>query len=49
MYARDYNETKTLGGVKSTTRTAAQSEAVKYWTQANLPLAWEVAARQLSR
>ena len=48
MYARDYNETKTLGGVKSTTRTAAQSEAVKYWTQANLPLAWEVAARQLS-
>ena len=32
LYARDYNETKTLGGAKSTTRTAAQTEAVKYWT-----------------
>ena len=48
LYARDYNETKALGGAKSTTRTAAQNEAVKYWTQANLPFAWEVAARQLS-
>ena len=48
LYARDYNETKTLGGAKSTARTAAQSDAVKYWTQSNLPLAWEVAARQMS-
>ncbi len=48
LYARDYNETKTVGGAKSTTRTTAQTEAVKYWTQDNLPLSWEVAARQMS-
>ena len=48
LYARDYNETKTVGGAKSTTRTAAQTEAVKYWTQANLGPAWQTAARQLS-
>ena len=48
LYARDYNETKSLGGVKSTTRTAAQTEAVKFWTQANLGPAWQAAARQLS-
>ena len=48
LYARDYNETKTLGGVKSTARTPAQTEAVKYWTQTNLGPAWQAAARQLS-
>ena len=48
LYARDYNETKSLGGVRSTTRTAAQTEAVKFWTQANLGPAWQTAARQLS-
>ena len=48
LYARDYNETKTLGGVKSTARTAAQTEAVRYWTQTNLGPAWQAAARQLS-
>ena len=48
LYARDYNETKTLGGAKSTTRTAAQNEAVKFWTQANLGPSWQAAARQLS-
>ena len=37
LYARDYNETKTLGGARSTARTAAQTDAVKFWTQANLP------------
>jgi hypothetical protein len=48
LYARDYNETKSLGGTRSTTRTAAQIEAVKFWTQANLGPAWQEAARQLS-
>jgi hypothetical protein len=36
LYARDYNETKNMGGTKSATRTAAQTEAVKFWTQANI-------------
>jgi hypothetical protein len=48
LYARDYNETKNLGGAKSTVRTPAQTEAVKFWTQANLGPAWQAAARQLS-
>ena len=48
LYARDYNETKTVGGAKSTTRTPEQTEAVKFWTQANLGPAWQQAARQLS-
>jgi hypothetical protein len=48
LYARDYNETKSVGGAKSTARTAEQTEAVKFWTQANLPQAWQAAARQLA-
>jgi hypothetical protein len=48
LYARDYNETRTLGGAKSTARTPAQTDAVKFWTQANLGPAWQAAARQLS-
>ena len=48
LYARDYNETKSVGGTKSTTRTPEQTEAVKFWTQANLPQAWQAAARQLA-
>ncbi|HEX2012864.1 MAG TPA: vanadium-dependent haloperoxidase, partial [Roseateles sp.] len=48
QYARDYNETKNLGGARSTQRTAAQSEAVKFWSQPNLLLAWYQAARQLT-
>jgi hypothetical protein len=47
LYARDYNETKTLGGVKSTARTAEQTAAVKFWSQDNLPSAWQQTARQL--
>ena len=34
LYARDYNETKEMGGVKSAKRTDAQSDAVRFWTQA---------------
>jgi hypothetical protein len=48
LYARDYNETKNLGGAKSTARTPEQAEAVKFWTQLNIAPAWEAAARQLS-
>src|SRR4029077_5378969 len=33
---------------RSTSRTATQTEAVKFWTQANLGPAWQEAARQLS-
>jgi len=48
LYARDYNETKNVGGSKSTTRTAEQTDAVKFWTQANLGPGWQAAARQLA-
>ena len=46
-YARDYNETKELGGTKSARRTPQQTEAVKFWSQANLGSAWFEAARQV--
>ena len=47
-YARDYNETKELGGAKSTRRTTQQTDAVKFWSQANLAAsAWFEAGRQL--
>ncbi|OLC13530.1 MAG: hypothetical protein AUH29_12740 [Candidatus Rokubacteria bacterium 13_1_40CM_69_27] len=48
LYARDYNETKNLGGAKSTARTPAQTEAVKFWGTANFGPAWQAVARQLS-
>jgi len=48
LYARDYNETKEFGGVKSIKRSDAQSDAVRFWTQANLGPAWYQAATQLS-
>lgn len=48
LYARDYNETKDFGGVKSTKRTDAQSDAVRFWTQINLGPAWFQAAAQVS-
>src|SRR5262245_53869999 len=48
LYARDYNETKEFGSVKSTKRTAEQTEAVRFWTQTNLGPAWFQAAEQLS-
>ena len=37
-----------MGGVKSTKRTDAQSDTVRFWTQANLGPAWFQAARQAS-
>jgi hypothetical protein len=48
LYARDYNETKSVGGARNTARTAEQSEIVKFWTQANISPAWQEAARQIS-
>ena len=48
LYARDYNETKNLGGARSTARTPEQAQAVKFWTQINITPAWFEAARQLS-
>jgi hypothetical protein len=46
-WARDYNEVKNLGGIKSTARTAAQSEAVKFWGNVNFGGAWQGVAREL--
>jgi hypothetical protein len=46
-YARDYNETKSLGAAKSTTRTADQTEAVRFWNPSSIP-GWNEATRQLS-
>src|SRR3989441_5055475 len=48
LYARDYNETKEFGGVKSIKRTDSQSDAVRFWTQTSLAPAWYQAATQLS-
>ena len=47
-YARDYNETREMGAAKSARRTAEQTEAVKFWTQANFGPVWQDAARILS-
>jgi hypothetical protein len=48
VYARDYNEVKEIGGVKSTKRTPQQTEAVRFWSQLNFTPSWNQAARQLS-
>jgi hypothetical protein len=48
LYARDYNETKSVGGAKSTARTQEQTDAVKFWTQANLGPSWQKAAREMA-
>src|SRR6267142_9069 len=48
VYARDYNETKELGGTKSSKRTQQQTDAVRFWTQTNFGASWNDAARQLS-
>ena len=48
QYARDYNETRNLGGVRSTARTNEQSDAVKFWSQPNIMEAWHQVSRQLA-
>jgi hypothetical protein len=48
LYARDYNETKDFGAAKSIVRTEAQTQAVRFWTPANVLHSWFQVARQLS-
>ena len=48
QYARDYNETKALGAMRSTVRTNEQSDAVKFWSQPNIMEAWHQVSRQLA-
>jgi hypothetical protein len=48
LYARDYNETKDSGAAKSTVRTEAQTQAVRFWTPSNTMDSWFQVARQLS-
>lgn len=52
VYARDYNETREIGAIKSTRRTQAQTDAVRFWTTQspgqNFTPAWHHAARSLS-
>src|SRR5438309_9907592 len=48
LYARDYNETKELGALKSVKRTDAQSDAVRFWSQGNFFVSWYQAAAQVS-
>jgi hypothetical protein len=47
LYARDYNETKNLGGAKSAARTVDQAEAVRFWNPTSAP-GWNQVARHLS-
>jgi hypothetical protein len=46
-WARDYNEVKDLGGKKSTTRTAEQTEAARFWIITG-PQSWGSIVRQLA-
>jgi hypothetical protein len=48
LYARDYNETKSLGGAKSTARTSEQTALVRFSPTPRLALGWQAAARQLA-
>jgi hypothetical protein len=47
-WARDYNDVKSMGGTKSTARTAEQSDAVRFWGNVNFGGAWQAAARELA-
>jgi hypothetical protein len=46
-WARDYIEVKDLGGKKSTTRTAEQTEAARFWIITG-PQSWDSIARELA-
>ena len=48
VYARDYNETKSVGGAKSVARTPEQTALVRFWPTPSLALGWQSAARQLA-
>jgi hypothetical protein len=46
-WSHDFEESKTLGGKKSTTRTAEQTEIAKCWTLTG-PASWDPVVRQLA-
>jgi hypothetical protein len=48
QYARDYNETRSLGGRTSTARTTAQTDAVRFWSQPNLATSVDQLARHFT-
>jgi hypothetical protein len=45
-YAKDYNESKSIGGQVSTARTAEQTEIARFWFQG--PPAWNLIARTVT-
>jgi hypothetical protein len=45
-YAREFNEVKTLGSATSSTRTADQTDAARFWAEG--PIIWTRVARDLS-
>jgi hypothetical protein len=47
VWARDYNESKSLGAEKSTARTPAQTEVAKFW-EANMPSIYYVILRSVA-
>jgi hypothetical protein len=47
QYAADLNETKTMGALSGSPRTADQSELALFW-QSNTPLTWDRIAAQIS-
>ena len=47
LWARDYNETRELGGTVSTKRTAWQAETARFWAKSSGVGAWNQAARIL--
>jgi hypothetical protein len=47
LWANDYNETKTVGSLTSTTRTAEQTEIGYFWADSG-PLLWQNALRYIS-
>jgi hypothetical protein len=47
QFAADLNETKTMGALSGSPRTADQSELVLFW-QSNTPLTWDRVAAQIS-
>ena len=48
VWADDYNETKTVGSLTSTTRTAEQTEIGYFWADSG-PLLWQNALRYIAR
>jgi hypothetical protein len=46
-YAREFNEVKRLGSATSTSRTADQTDAARFWAEG--PLIWTRVTRELSR